>query len=65
MTLDDEYLAEARRDFRDDGTTLILAMAHGDKITVANVGDSRAILVTGDGTATQGLAAFPPEPTPP
>lgn len=51
LTLDDEYLAEARRDFRDDGTTLILAMAHGEKITVANVGDSRAILVMGDGTA--------------
>ena len=51
LALDDEYLAKARSENRDDGTTLVLAMAHKGRISVANVGDSRAVLVMGNGEA--------------
>ena len=46
LGIDEDYLKQ----HRDDGTTLILAMVQGKKITVANVGDSRAVLVRCDGS---------------
>ena len=45
LSVDNEYLAAARRDVRDDGSTLLLALVQNERITVANVGDSRAVLV--------------------
>jgi serine/threonine protein phosphatase PrpC len=42
---DRHWLNEARRLGRDDGTTAVLALVQETTITVAHVGDSRAILV--------------------
>lgn len=50
LGVDEDYLRLARKNNRDDGTTLIVAMTYGNKITVANVGDSRAVLVKCDGS---------------
>jgi len=49
LTVDKNYLRDARKHNRDDGTTLILCMVQGDTVTCANVGDSRAVLVKCDG----------------
>ena len=51
LGIDKDYLKSANvPPYRDDGTTLIVAMTQGKTITVANVGDSRAVLVKCDGS---------------
>ena len=51
LGIDKDYLRSANvPPYRDDGTTLIVAMTQGKTITVANVGDSRAVLVKCDGS---------------
>ena len=49
LALDKRYLQIANEQHLDDGTTLIVALVTGKKITVANVGDSRAVLVKASG----------------
>ena len=51
LAVDENYLRDARKHNRDDGTTLIVAMIKGKEITVANVGDSRAVIVKCNGAA--------------
>lgn len=48
---DEEFLSVAKSSFRpmDDGTTATAALVLGNKIWVANAGDSRCILVQSDG----------------
>ena len=47
LRADEEYLARGE----DDGTTLVAALFLGQRLFVANVGDSRSVLVQSDGTA--------------
>ena len=49
LRTDQEYLDIASANRREDGTTAICLMVRGDRLTVANVGDSRAILVKRNG----------------
>ncbi|OQS04866.1 phosphatase 2C [Thraustotheca clavata] len=49
LRTDAEYVQYANRRNRDDGTTAVTVLAKGNTIYVANVGDSRAILVKKNG----------------
>jgi protein phosphatase 1L len=48
-TLDQKFLELAHMRKMDDGTTALVALAHGKNITIANAGDSRALLVQFNG----------------
>jgi len=50
-TIDRDFLDVAHMRKLDDGTTALVALAHGSKFTVANAGDSRAVLVQRNGRA--------------
>jgi protein phosphatase 1L len=48
-TIDERFLEVARMRKMDDGTTALAALAIGKQLTIANTGDSRAILVKKNG----------------
>lgn len=51
-TLDERFLEVARMRKMDDGTTALAALAIGNQLTIANTGDSRAVLVKKNGRTT-------------
>ncbi|KDO19430.1 hypothetical protein SPRG_15420 [Saprolegnia parasitica CBS 223.65] len=51
LRTDEDYTQVANRRNRDDGTTAVTVLAQRDTIYVANVGDSRAVLIKKDGDA--------------
>eukprot|EP00948_MAST-09A_sp_MAST-9A-sp1_P003669 g3669.t1 len=46
LRTDDEYVKLARQTNREDGTTAIVVLAYANKFMIANVGDSRALLIS-------------------
>mmetsp|Transcript_12219 Transcript_12219/g.14812 ORF Transcript_12219/g.14812 Transcript_12219/m.14812 type:complete len:377 (+) Transcript_12219:234-1364(+) len=50
---DERFLEIARSRSLDDGTTALCVLAHGDTLTIANAGDSRAIAVKVNGQTMQ------------
>jgi len=47
--LDDDFLAEAREQNWEAGSTLLMGLVHGNEYTVANIGDSSALLLKQSG----------------
>ena len=62
---DRSYLSNESGSARDDGCTAVTAVLLGQKLIIANVGDSRAVLSrAGHGTLFAVLAAWPGSPGP-
>jgi serine/threonine protein phosphatase PrpC len=56
LTTDEQFLNTPRQLAGRDplaGTTALVALVHGDRLITANVGDSRAVIVHANGSATQ------------
>ena len=56
---DSEFLKAETSIYRDDGSTALTAMLVGDRLYVANVGDSRAVILkASEGIVTATLLIF-------
>lgn len=51
--LDEEFLSIARQDCSPDGSTCLLGVVLNGRLTVANIGDSVALLTRRDGSFSQ------------